>query len=57
MFKDVYREVGILEVFVTCLTKYAGFLQKHIVVESGTHDVELTNMVDIEKGIKVINLL
>lgn len=27
IFKDVYREVGMLEVFVTCLQRYAEFLQ------------------------------
>lgn len=27
IFKDVYREVGILEVFVTCLTRYANLLK------------------------------
>lgn len=52
MFKDVYREVGILEVFVTCLIKYSSFLQKHIVIESGIHDVEITNIDEIEKGIE-----
>lgn len=31
IFKDVYREVGMLEVFVTCLNRYENFLetQKH----------------------------
>lgn len=27
IFKDVYREVGILEIFVTCLTRYANLLK------------------------------
>lgn len=27
IFKDVYREVGLLEVFVTCLKRYATFLE------------------------------
>lgn len=27
IFKDVYREVGMLEVFVTCLSRYAAFLK------------------------------
>lgn len=29
IFKDVYREVGILEVFVTCLNRYCTFLEYH----------------------------
>jgi hypothetical protein len=28
IFKDVYREVGMLEVFVTCLNRYANFLEE-----------------------------
>ena len=27
LFKDVYREVGLLEVFVTCLNRYANLLE------------------------------
>lgn len=27
IFKDVYREVGLLEVFVTCLDRFANFLE------------------------------
>lgn len=27
IFKDVYREVGLLEVFVTCLNRYATLLK------------------------------
>lgn len=50
MFKDVYREVGILEVFVTCLVKYSAFLQKHGVAESGSHDIDFPNIEEIEKG-------
>ncbi|XP_055711660.1 WD repeat and FYVE domain-containing protein 3 [Phlebotomus papatasi] len=30
VFKDAYREVGILEVFVTCLQRYETFLMKYI---------------------------
>lgn len=30
IFKDVYREVGMLEVFVTCLTKYVEFLESNV---------------------------
>lgn len=55
IFKDVYREVGILEVFVGCLVKYNGFLQKHINVESDPYDVELTNENDIENGKTIQN--
>lgn len=29
IFKDVYREVGMLEVFVTCLNRYAAFLEEN----------------------------
>lgn len=50
IFKDVYREVGILEVFVGCLMKYSGFLQKHVNVETDPHDLELTNEEDIDNG-------
>lgn len=43
IFKDVYREVGILEVFVGCLVKYYGFLQKHVDEgESQSFEIELT---------------
>lgn len=28
IFKDVYREVGLLEVFVKCLSRYANFLEE-----------------------------
>ncbi|XP_055300472.1 WD repeat and FYVE domain-containing protein 3 isoform X2 [Sitodiplosis mosellana] len=48
IFKDVYREVGILEVFVGCLMKYSEFLEKHVNVESDPYDLELTNEEDIE---------
>lgn len=51
IFKDVYREVGILEVFVGCLMKYSGFLQKHVNVElNDPYNLELTNQDDIETG-------
>ncbi|CAG4985996.1 unnamed protein product [Colias eurytheme] len=33
LFKDVYREVGMLEVFVTCLTRYAVFLKDKQILE------------------------
>lgn len=50
IFKDVYREFGILEVFVGCLMKYNGFLQKQIDVESDPYDVQLTTEDEIDKG-------
>lgn len=50
MFKDVYREVGILEVFVQCLMKYSKFLQSHAQPESGIHDVILSNDNELETG-------
>jgi hypothetical protein len=34
VFKDVYREVGILEVFVTCLNRYSEFLEKFLAQDS-----------------------
>ncbi|XP_022116141.2 WD repeat and FYVE domain-containing protein 3 isoform X3 [Pieris rapae] len=33
IFKDVYREVGMLEVFVTCLTRYAVYLKDKQILE------------------------
>ncbi|XP_063625068.1 WD repeat and FYVE domain-containing protein 3 isoform X6 [Cydia splendana] len=33
IFKDVYREVGMLEVFVTCLSRYAVFLKDKQIAE------------------------
>lgn len=53
IFKDVYREVGILEVFVGCLMKYSGFLQNQINVESDPNDLELTNVFEVENGTKM----
>lgn len=46
----MYREVGILEVFVGCLVKYSAFLQKHVDVDSDPYDVEITNEAEIENG-------
>lgn len=34
MFKDVYREVGLLEVFVTCLNRYHELLKSQSSEES-----------------------
>ncbi|CAH0558995.1 unnamed protein product [Brassicogethes aeneus] len=40
MFKDVYREVGMLEVFVTCLNRYENFLdEKKVANSKGQHYV------------------
>lgn len=39
-----------MEVFVGCLMKYSGFLQKHVNVESDPYDLELTNEDEIESG-------
>lgn len=37
IFKDVYREVGMLEVFVTCLHRYATLLKdKQAAHDQGT---------------------
>lgn len=41
IFKDVYREVGILEVFVTCLNRYCSFLEEHF--SSGKKDKDLAD--------------
>lgn len=46
--------MGILEVF-GCLVKYFGFLQKSVNMESGAHDIELTNEPDIENGNDILN--
>lgn len=36
IFKDVYREVGMLEVFVTCLHRYATLLKdKQAAIDQG----------------------
>lgn len=41
IFKDVYREVGMLEVFVTCLSRYAAYLKdKQLEEESKKKDSE-----------------
>lgn len=46
IFKDVYREVGILEVFVTCLNRYCSFIEQHFSV--GTFDEKVKELVDGE---------
>ena len=47
MFKDVYREVGILEVFVSCLNRYNAFLEKFFAQEPLTDSNE-NNSIDIK---------
>lgn len=43
VFKDVYREVGILEVFVTCLMRYSEYVRK---ITDGNESVELELLED-----------
>ncbi|CAH2076588.1 unnamed protein product, partial [Iphiclides podalirius] len=40
IFKDVYREVGMLEVFVTCLSRYAAFLKDKQILEEEKRKAE-----------------
>ncbi|KAK9884773.1 hypothetical protein WA026_009003 [Henosepilachna vigintioctopunctata] len=47
IFKDVYREVGMLEVFVTCLRRYAVFLEEK--KTSREHDMEFIMPIGQEK--------
>ncbi|XP_068632967.1 WD repeat and FYVE domain-containing protein 3 isoform X2 [Battus philenor] len=42
IFKDVYREVGMLEVFVTCLSRYAAFLKDKQILEEEKNKKEAT---------------
>lgn len=44
IFKEVYREVGILEVFVTCLNRYCSFLDQHFAV--GAYDEKVKELTD-----------
>lgn len=46
IFKDVYREVGILEVFVTCLNRYCSFLDQHF--SDGAFDEKVKQLDDGE---------
>lgn len=56
VFKDVYREVGILEVFVTCLTRYAKLLKdKELEIEQNK-DYTLPEE-EVELGMLVIEAL
>lgn len=52
MFKDVYREVGILEVFVTCLQRYEQFLIENSKPESNkASEVDVELSASAEEGI------
>lgn len=42
IFKDVYREVGMLEVFVTCLNRYASMLEAKKVAEDSNNEYTIT---------------
>lgn len=41
IFKDVYREVGLLEVFVTCLDRYASLLEEKKAAEENGKEYQL----------------
>lgn len=41
IFKDVYREVGLLEVFVTCLDRYAKLLESRKIAHDSGNDYEI----------------
>lgn len=41
IFKDVYREVGMLEVFVTCLNRYSNILEEKKIFQSKGKDYKL----------------
>lgn len=41
IFKDVYREVGLLEVFVTCLDRYAKLLESKKTANDSGNDYEI----------------
>lgn len=56
MFKDVYREVGILEVFVTCLTRYSEFLSKPTNEEGiGSDENEILGRMVLESLVVLLN--
>lgn len=42
IFKDVYREVGMLEVFATCLNRYASFLEERRVAQAAAKEYRLS---------------
>jgi hypothetical protein len=50
IFKDVYREVGILEVFVTCLNRYCSFLDLHFSSGDGSFEDKVAGLSDGEFG-------
>lgn len=41
IFKDVYREVGLLEVFVTCLDRYANLLETRKIAQDKGEEYEM----------------
>lgn len=43
IFKDVYREVGLLEVFVTCLDRYSKFLESRKVANESGREYTMPN--------------
>lgn len=43
IFKDVYREVGMLEVFVTCLNQYANLLEARRIAQEKNKDFHIPN--------------
>lgn len=47
----MFREVGILEVFVTCLNRYFDFLNKNISLEATFDDCEV-----LQNGKNVIHI-
>lgn len=54
IFKDVYREVGILEVFVTCLNRYRSFLETHFGAD-GTFEERVDVLADGELTYSVLD--
>lgn len=53
IFKDVYREVGILEVFVTCLNRYCSFLDNHF-AGGNNNDNSKSNSENYEDKVKTL---
>ncbi|KAF7990932.1 hypothetical protein HCN44_000737 [Aphidius gifuensis] len=56
IFKDVYREVGLLEVFVTCLQRYATLLKDKKSAIDNNIDFIICNK-DINMGVLVMDAL
>ncbi|XP_049867714.1 WD repeat and FYVE domain-containing protein 3 isoform X4 [Pectinophora gossypiella] len=48
IFKDVYREVGMLEVFVTCLSRYAAFLKDKQILEEEKSKKESGDVAEVK---------